>query len=764
VSRFARGTHTARVRLTPVTPKQEYKEVTMKRISSLTFSAVSLLVIALLIALPSLTTSSRSYAVSVEEEELDKEAMHARMKELQTNIENFWKQYSQSKSDETRDQIDSAQQEFDSVSSQLGGDRPVAEAQQEEEQAFQLQLAPQVAASSPVGCPTTTTMFSASPNARIPASGTSGSRTFTIAVSGIGTSIWDVDAITNLTHTACADLDITITSPAGTVVTLTTDNAGTLNDVFNGTLWDDQANPAGQVPYSSNDGVASDHAYSNNTLASPLVPEEAMGAFIGEDPNGTWTLKITDDAFGDIGNLASWSLNITTLGASTFTTQSVFPSTDANLPAVLANGCAGEVGGPVTSTVNVAGMGNHIGRILLRTEINHFSTDDLDITLTSPSGKVVTITTDNGIPLLAIDAFDGTNWFDRANLGGQVPYPNCLIIFPCNQSLATDRVYATNGTASNLAPEEAMAAFNGEDPNGVWTLKVVDDSCNLSVGLLEAWSLDITTATCCSITCPSNITQSNDPGQCGASVSFSPTDNGLCSTVSCSPASGSFFPVGTTTVNCTTAAGPGCSFTVTVNDTEAPQISCAPIVGTGLITSGSCTTVTYPNPSATDNCPGVTVVCTPPSGSCFPLGVTTINCVATDAVGNSSSTAVSCPGSGTGVSVQVFDCRLQDDTRPSRVVVFNSVTGDYQYCCDGLTLMGKATKITKKGMEIQLEDNRPDRRVLIKVSKATFRGSASANRLQPPNFVCQIEDRDTRNDSTICSASPPPQQSSKLRR
>lgn len=745
------------IRLTIITPKQEHQEITMKKISALTFSAVALLIIALLIALPSITTSARSIAPAVEEDELDKEAMHARMKELQASIENLWEQYSQSQSQETRDQIDAAQQEFDSISSQLGGDRPVAEGEEETQQALRLQLSPQAAAAAPIGCPTTTSPFSASPNARIPTSGTSGSRTFTITVSGIGTSIWDVDAITNLTHTACADLDITLTSPAGTVVTLTTDNGGSLDNVFNGTLWDDQANPAGQVPYSSNNGVASDHAYVNNTLASPLVPEEAMGSFIGEDPNGVWTLKITDDSFGDIGNLASWSLNITTLGASTFTTQSVFPSMDGNLPALLANGCApGELGGPVTSTVTVAGMGNHTGRVLLRTEITHLNPDDLDITLTSPSGKVVTLTTDNGpLPLLANGAFDGTNWFDRANLGGQVPYPTCLIFFPCNQGLATDRIYSGNGTASSLAPEEAMAAFNGEDPNGVWTLKVVDDSCNLSVGSFKAWSLDITTATCCSITCPYNITQSNDPGQCGASVSFSPTDNGMCSTVSCSPASGSFFPVGTTTVTCSTAAGPGCSFTVTVNDTEAPQISCSPIVGTGLITSGSCATVTYANPAATDNCPGVTVVCTPPSGSCFPLGVTTINCVATDAAGNQSSTAVSCPSAGGSIVVQVFDCRLQDDTRPSRVVLFNSITGDYQFCCDTTTLTGRATKITRKGMEIQLEDNRPDRRVLIKVSKATFRGNASANLLLPPTFQCQIEDRDTRNDTTICSITPP---------
>src|SRR6185369_8944826 len=48
---------------------------------------------------------------------------------------------------------------------------------------------------------------------------------------------------------------------------------------------------------------------------------------------------------------------------------------------------------------------------------------------------------------------------------------------------------------------------------------------------------------------------------------------GGCGTVNCSPPSGSFFPKGTTTVNCSTAAGPSCSFTVTVNDTEGPQIT-----------------------------------------------------------------------------------------------------------------------------------------------------------------------------------------------
>jgi uncharacterized repeat protein (TIGR01451 family) len=135
-------------------------------------------------------------------------------------------------------------------------------------------------------------------------------------VSGVDPYLWDLDLTTNLTHTFPGDLDITLTSPAGTIVTLTTDNAVSNDNVFNGTLWDDDANPAGTVPYTSNNGLVTDHLYAVNTLASPLVPEEAFGAFIGEDPNGTWTITISDDAAGDSGSLDNWTLDIDTCSCS----------------------------------------------------------------------------------------------------------------------------------------------------------------------------------------------------------------------------------------------------------------------------------------------------------------------------------------------------------------------------------------------------------------------------------------------------------------
>jgi hypothetical protein len=135
------------------------------------------------------------------------------------------------------------------------------------------------------------------------------------------------------------------------------------------------------------------------------------------------------------------------------------------------------------------------------------------------------------------------------------------------------------------------------------------------------------------------------------------------------------------------------------------------------------------------------------------VGTTTVTCVATDAAGNTASTA-SC--GGTPIIVETFDQRLQDDTVPTRVFLFNSSTGQYRYCCDGVTITGTATKLTKKGGEIQLEDSRPNKRVLVKVSTKTFKGTASAGLVSPASYQCQITDRDTRNDTNVCAGGSAP--------
>ena len=102
-------------------------------------------------------------------------------------------------------------------------------------------------------------------------------------------------------------------------------------------------------------------------------------------------------------------------------------------------------------------------------------------------------------------------------------------------------------------------------------------------------------------------------------------------TPSCSPASGSVFPLGTTTVNCSVTDSGGLtatgSFTVTVQDTTPPSLNLP----------GKTADVTY-TPTATDLVDGsVPVSCSPASGSIFPVGTTTVNCSATDAHHNTAT-------------------------------------------------------------------------------------------------------------------------------
>jgi hypothetical protein len=126
-------------------------------------------------------------------------------------------------------------------------------------------------------------------------------------------------------------------------------------------------------------------------------------------------------------------------------------------------------------------------------------------------------------------------------------------------------------------------------------------------------------------------------------VTFSPTASDNCGIASlvCTPASGSTFPVGQTTVTCIAADTAGnadtCTFTVTVNDTENPQPGC-PANVVVYRSPGQCDSVVANfAATASDNCPGVSATCNPPSGSPFPLGVSNVTCIATDGSGNQDS-------------------------------------------------------------------------------------------------------------------------------
>ena len=137
----------------------------------------------------------------------------------------------------------------------------------------------------------------------------------------------------------------------------------------------------------------------------------------------------------------------------------------------------------------------------------------------------------------------------------------------------------------------------------------------------------------------SNIVTSTAPGQCSRAVSFTPDAADSCSgiaSVVCIPPSNSTFFKGTTRVDCTATDKKGLStkssFNVTINDTEPPALASCSGNLTRPTDPGKCSAaVSFTLPQATDNCPGVSLVCSPASGASFPKGSTNVTCTATDA-------------------------------------------------------------------------------------------------------------------------------------
>ncbi|MEW6160311.1 MAG: HYR domain-containing protein, partial [Verrucomicrobiota bacterium] len=164
-------------------------------------------------------------------------------------------------------------------------------------------------------------------------------------------------------------------------------------------------------------------------------------------------------------------------------------------------------------------------------------------------------------------------------------------------------------------------------------------------------------------------------GNCvGANVNFNVSVVDDCDsnpTVTYSHASGSFFPVGVTTVTVTATDNTGKTsvktFTVTViaSDTTPPVITCPANLTLGT-DPGLCGAVANFAATATDNCSNATVSYSHAPGSVFPVGSTVVTATATDASGNTTSCT--------------FTVTVQDTTPP--VITFCPSPTTVE--CDGL--------------------------------------------------------------------------------
>ncbi|HET7896941.1 MAG TPA: HYR domain-containing protein, partial [Flavisolibacter sp.] len=343
------------------------------------------------------------------------------------------------------------------------------------------------------------------------------------------------------------------------------------------------------------------------------------------------------------GNLVQVVNNHTTVNGNTFCNDLGPVTINDNVTAT-----------PYPSNIFVSGLGTQIQKLTLSLKgFTHNLTSDVDILLVSPQGgKLVLMSgagngSASGINLTFDDAAASQlPQFGALTSGTYKPTafaPAALFPAPAPAGI-TYAAPAGSGT---------LGLFNNTNPNGVWSLYVVDHATG-NVGSIGGWCLTITTTITCIITPPVVAPVNNDPGQCGAIVNYpAAITSGNCGTLSYSQASGTFFPIGTTKVTIHSTTGQTASFDVTVMDAEVPQFTAScPGNQTVNTAPGQCSSVPVSfGTTASDNCPGVQVkyylnyglgnqqeISSPYS---FQKGTTTVTVKAVDAAGNLSSTPCS---------------------------------------------------------------------------------------------------------------------------
>ena len=106
--------------------------------------------------------------------------------------------------------------------------------------------------------------------------------------------IADINVQLDIEHTFLADLVVSLTSPAGTTVTLVSNSCGDASDI--NAIFDDDS-PA------FNCGV-------NPGIGGSVKPLGTLSSFNGESILGEWTLEVKDNAPSDGGRLVSFALEV----------------------------------------------------------------------------------------------------------------------------------------------------------------------------------------------------------------------------------------------------------------------------------------------------------------------------------------------------------------------------------------------------------------------------------------------------------------------
>ena len=320
-----------------------------------------------------------------------------------------------------------------------------------------------------------------------------------ITVSGLTGTVTNMTVtLSNINHTFVPDFDMLLVAPGGQNMIIFSD-VGSGIDTTNVTITLDDAAAASLTAANLVSGTFKP----TNITAGDAFPAPApaasanttfAAAFNGIDPNGTWNLYVVDDVSLDMGSLGNgWSMNIATSGS---------PATTFSNSAAIIGGDTGKSrAAPYASTIPVSGLTGAITDVnVTLTNINHSFPDDIDVLLVGPAGKRIILMSDTGgsnvitgVNITFDDAAaaslpDSTviasGSFKPTNIGVADPFPDVL---PSGQ-VAGGEAYPSGTTAG---PGTLASTFNGTDPNGTWSLYVIDDAGGQTGNIMGGWSLDI---------------------------------------------------------------------------------------------------------------------------------------------------------------------------------------------------------------------------------------------------------------------------------
>ena len=446
----------------------------------------------------------------------------------------------------------------------------------------------------------------------------------------IGTE-YIIDNVTiDLTHTWDSDMEITLVAPDGTTTLDLSSGNGGSGDNYTNTVFQDGG---------------ADITAASAPFTGTFEPEGGTFAatFDGVDVNGNWQLQICDNVGGDPGTLLSYE--ITFIAPPPYELDTVASFTlpldengEATLIAgdLLNNATVTPVGNGTTSTAGSTGIGlgivdnttvettinvadsGIIGEDVLinniAIDISHTWDGDINLTLVSPEGTSLDLTSGNGG---SGDNYTGTVFQDgNPNISsGSAPF--------------TGMWEPEGGTF--------LATFDGEEINGDWIVQV-EDTATGDPGTLNDFVITFEEA---------DLITSIPDGMLGETTDITLSQSDF----TCAD-------VGDVDVTITSNDGTGDILTemvtVTIVDDMGPA-AMGPIdifTGSG---AGDCSTiVTYDPVTATDNCgSSVTIVQTAGlgSGASFPVGTTTEEYTITDPGGN--------------VTVYSFNVTITDTAAPT---------------------------------------------------------------------------------------------------